>query len=97
MKRIEIYRQLLSLYPRRFRERFERDMIAYARERHAGLSNLAFWFHIIRDLARTLPQAHLSERARRRARNSTRRNGRRNPVGSVARDARLATRSEENP
>lgn len=58
MKRAErIYRWLLHLYPRDFRDEYGQEMAIYFRERTSGGTG-AIWLQILRDLVAHAPREH---------------------------------------
>jgi putative ABC transport system permease protein len=55
-----LYRRLLSLYPREFREEYGDEMTRVYRDRAADEGVLRQWPALVRDLLRTAPGEHLS-------------------------------------
>ncbi len=59
---VNFYRLLLRVYPVRFREEYEREMLLhYAEERAAAGSEWQFWIRLLTDLLSTVPALLLQE------------------------------------
>ncbi|MBN9656969.1 MAG: ABC transporter permease [Acidobacteria bacterium] len=77
MRSERLYRALLRLYPARFREEYERELLrSFREERAEGAPAVKFWLRILGDLAATVP-ARLMEEAAQDLRHSVRVHARR--------------------
>jgi predicted permease len=94
-----IYRALLRLYPREFRERFATDMAELFRDQRRGLegprARLGHWGRVLEGLGRTAPAEHLDQWRRRREhpRSNRRRFEMRHLIDDVRYGARMLRKS----